>query len=88
MKRLVLVPDGWPCKLRECPPGLFVTDMETVCVKSQYPRVEILASGGSAYWTEAYIADNGDAFGGCQDAKLREEIQVQPVKAVWEEVEE
>jgi len=74
MKRLILVPDGWPCALYECRPGLFMFD-DTLCLRDDY--------GGF------YIAENGDAFwGGTPDKEHRAKLEVQPVKAEWEEYEE
>lgn len=35
MKRLVLVPDGWPCPLSECPPGVFAIE-DRIGFKSEY----------------------------------------------------
>lgn len=35
MKRLIIVPDGWPCTLEECRPGHFVLG-EQLCYKSEY----------------------------------------------------
>lgn len=35
MKRLELIPEGWPCKLSECRPGLFVWE-GNVGFKSEY----------------------------------------------------
>jgi hypothetical protein len=88
MKKLIIEPAGWPCKLRECPPGLFVTDMDTLCIKTDYPK-QIRGPQGlpGPYVTDAYCS-NGDSFSGIADDKLREELIVQPVKAVWVETEE
>ena len=35
MKQLVLKPNGWPCTLEECPPGIFVCG-ENIGFKSEY----------------------------------------------------
>lgn len=35
MKKLTLVPDGWPCTLEDCPPGPFLFK-NTLCFKSEY----------------------------------------------------
>lgn len=73
MKRLELQPEGWPCTFGECPPGLFLMG-EDVCLRTQY--------GSDAY------LDNGDAFwGGASTKEDRNALIVQPLKAVWMEVE-
>ena len=38
MRRLLIVPSGWPCALRECPPGPFIDPdhPENLCFKSEY----------------------------------------------------
>lgn len=48
---------------------------ETLCLASDYG--------------DYYIADNGDAFwGGTPSKEHRAKLEVQPVKAEWEEYEE
>lgn len=47
MRRLVMVPDGWPCAYDECRPGHFVCD-ENLGLKSEY--------GGEGY------CDSGEFF--------------------------
>ena len=73
MRTLKLVPNGWPCTLRECPPGCFVFD-EEVCFKSDYGQ-DAYCDGGSYFW------------GGTSDKEARAELIVQPVSPVWEEIE-
>ena len=40
MTKLLIVPDGWPCTLEECPPGPFVTldNPNLLCFKSEYSQ--------------------------------------------------
>jgi hypothetical protein len=76
MRRLVMVPDGWPCKLGECLPGHFVFK-DRLCFKDQY------GSEGNSY-NEA-----GEIFwGGVSSEDERQELIVQPVNPLWEEYEE
>lgn len=74
MRKLELKPDGWPCKLKECPPGLFLCG-ETVGLKSEYKsengNSEAFCDSGEAFW--------GDANrGGTADDTI-----VQPLIAEW-----
>lgn len=72
MKTLTLVPDGWPCKLSECPPGLFVCG-DDVAVKTDYGE------------DEAYL-DNGDRFhGAANTGGTTGDTLVQPVVVRWVE---
>lgn len=74
MKRLVIHPDGWPCKFAECRPGYFLF-MEALCLKTEY--------GDDAY------CESGEAFwGGVSSKEDRAGVIVQPVYAAWEEYEE
>jgi hypothetical protein len=59
MIRRLIVPDGWPCTLEECRPGMFVTlDLpDLICFKSEYTTVgkpDAYNSGGE------YFCDNGE----------------------------
>lgn len=45
MKNLRLLPEGWPCKLIDCPPGLFVYNGQ-VCCKTKYGENECYTSLG------------------------------------------
>ncbi len=37
MKRLEMIPEGWPCPLSECRPGHFLNiEYQTVCFKTDY----------------------------------------------------
>ena len=47
MRRLVMIPDGWPCTYEECRPGFFVFG-ESLFLKSEY--------GGEGY------CESGEAF--------------------------
>lgn len=76
MKTLQLVPDGWPCKLGEHV-GLFVYGANdgSCGLATEY--------GGDAY------TDGGEAFwAGTTTKAARAELIVQPVKAVWVEMDE
>jgi hypothetical protein len=80
MKRLVLVPHGWPCSLLECRPGLFLSD-EYVGFKSEYGGAEV---GNIEAFNEA-----GEFFwGGAKTHEERGKLVVQPMDYVWEEYEE
>lgn len=69
MKVLLIEPNGWPCKLSECPAGHF-TWGDNLGFKSEYRR------DGK---TEAYN-EGGEFF--CPP-EPREDFIVQPVVAVW-----
>lgn len=73
MKRLVLVPDGWPCKRNECRAGLFVTLSDCSDFWSNG------AIGLNTDYNTAYL-HNGDSC--CYEG------YVQPVIPEWEEYEE
>ena len=76
-KVMKVVPHRFPCTLSECPPGLFVDDDE-LCVKTAYRD-----DGG---FSEAYLADGGDAYwGGTSSKEKREQLIVQPCLPVWVE---
>lgn len=79
MRRLVMVPDGWPCPLTECPPGPFVWMAE--------PSV------GAMGWMSEYGRNDGgrDCFntaGEFIDWDQWKDSQVQPLATKWEEVDE
>lgn len=72
MKKLTIEPQGWPCRLCECPPGYFVFD-DDLCFKSEY---------GDSY------CDSGESFWGGTTSKTdRDRLIVQPAVAVWEKGE-
>ena len=75
MKRLIIQPEGWPCKFSECRPGHFLWG-EYLCLKSEYGDGEAFNEAGEAFW------------GGITNAGERAELTVQPVNPVWEEYEE
>ena len=81
MRRLVILPQGWPCTLGECPPGFYLFQ-DDLCMKTEYVResvggngVEAFNCGGEAFW--------GGASTNAECAKLI----VQPVSVRWEEYE-
>lgn len=69
MKRLVMVPDGWPCKFSECRPGHFLFMDKYLGFKSEYHT-----NNKSDAYNEA-----GEFYCGDRDGL------VQPVDPVWEE---
>lgn len=78
MKRLIIVPSGWPCKLAECSPGFFLwQDMNTelyhasLCFKSEYG--DVFNEAGECFW------------GGTTSKEARADIMVQPCDWEWEE---
>ena len=76
MKRLELKPDGFPCKLSECPPGLFLCG-ENVGLKTEY-----LSEKGDP---EAYC-DSGECFwGDANKGGSAKDTIVQPLIAEWVE---
>lgn len=71
MKRLVITPKGWKCRLGELRGGMFMFD-GALCLATPY--------------NEHYVIENGDAFWGGTNNKVdRAELMVQPVTAKWEE---
>lgn len=71
--QLVLVPEGWLCSLGECRPGFFVYK-GNLCLQTEYAGCVYCGSG------EVFWGDTGTK-------EIRQALQVQPVKAKWEEVE-
>lgn len=60
-----IVPHGWPVKLAECPPGLFVFDGHL--------------GFRSEYGDDAYVVQSGEYFwGGTDKRPERAELIVQP----------
>jgi hypothetical protein len=51
MKKILIIPHGWPCTLNECPPGHFMIDDE-LCFKA----VHVTAMGGCPV---AYFSTGG-----------------------------
>jgi hypothetical protein len=74
MIKRVIIPNGWPCKLIEAPPGPFVTleNPELLCFKSEYMRSD-------GVHPEAYNSA-GEAFHGNGPGHM-----VQPVDMITEE---
>lgn len=74
MKRMIIAPNGWECRLSECPPGAFIFEGH-LCFKSEYTvddnNVEAYNEGGEFFW------------GGTDTHSERHNLIVQPVKAVW-----
>ncbi len=73
-RRLLLIPDGWPCELSECPPGPFVHPAtewfaNLLCFKSEYMDGE----------TGKIIAYNSAGEFYCGEGL------VQPVRAIFED---
>lgn len=76
MKRLQLVPDGFECKLLECPAGFFLYG-EEVCFKSEYVddngRPEVYCESGEAFW------------GGTSKIEDLQKVMVIPLISRWVE---
>lgn len=80
MRRLMIEPNGWPCTLKECPPGHF-TYRDDLCFKTEY-RCATTASSPNGK-IEAYC-ESGEFFvGGADTEDAREQLVVQPVVAQW-----
>lgn len=77
MKQLIIVPDGRPCHLAECPPGYFMYE-DTLCFKTKYRTDE---NRIMAYDEEGEFFCHGDSD------HDRDYAIVQPVKAEWREDE-
>ena len=72
-KRYLIEPEGWPCTLAHCRPGLFMRD-GTLGLKTEY-----LSAGK----LEVYVCESGEAFwGGTAEEKSRSALEVQPVQMV------
>lgn len=69
MKKLVVRPNDWPCKLGECRPGLFMYDA-CLGLKSEYGEFFVVASG-EAFW------------GGVTTEQERAVLVVQPCHYEW-----
>jgi len=79
VKRLEMVPNGWPCTFKDCPPGYFVWQ-GNLCLMSDY--------GDNAGKRNAYC-DSGEYFlGGVTTTQERDGLAVQPVVPRWVEVDE
>jgi len=96
MRRLILEPDGWPCSIRECPPGFFLHG-DSLCFKTEYRQFEAVGStnvpGPEIRWamgnnSDVYCSSGESFWGGVTDKEERENIEVQPVIAKWEEYDE
>jgi len=95
MKRLVIRPEGWPCKLGECPPGLFLHG-DGLCFKTDYAPIKGKDVAGKVTWEmdqfgiDTYVA-GGDYF--CPvlpvavDITIKD-LEVQPCVYEWEEYDE
>jgi hypothetical protein len=57
MKTLELRPDGFPCTLAECPPGLFLHG-ENVGLKTEYGATEAFCDSGERFWGGVSRVDN------------------------------
>ncbi len=75
MVRRCLVPFGWPCKLEECPPGIFWFN-NSFGFKDEYGKAGNI-----------FCIDSGEIFWGGTDKKQdRDKLIVQPI--IIEEQEE
>ncbi len=48
--KLVVLPNGWPVELEECPAGFFVHN-EQLCFKSEYGDKDVFNSAGEYFCT-------------------------------------
>lgn len=72
MRRLVMLPEGWPCALQECRPGHFLWN-DNLCFKDEYgPAGHSYNEAGEIFW------------GGAKTDDERQALVVQPVSPVWE----
>jgi hypothetical protein len=76
MRRLELVPDGWPCTFKECYPGFFVYK-NVLCIKTEYAERE----------REAFCADGSVFWGPTRNSQDRDKLIVTPCSARWREDE-
>lgn len=76
MKRLEIRPDGWPVKLKDCPPGFFIYEGQ-LCFKSEYEESEVFNSAGEYFRPPI----GSDKTAGNEKSYL--EAVVQPVEYVW-----
>jgi len=74
MKKLVIIPNGWPCTLLECPPGFFVFE-DRLCLKTEYAYDGPYNEGGEVFW------------GGVDTKEERAKLIVEPVDMEWQEVD-
>jgi len=73
VKQPTIVPNGWPCKFRDCPAGLFqYGDATSFHLKTEY-RVD--------GFFEAFVVASGEAFwGGATTYDERDNLIVVPAK--------
>jgi hypothetical protein len=91
MRRLIIEPEGWPCTLDECPPGLFMYE-GTLAIKSAHPGMVCLKeSPPFDTWKiepgniNAPLADGGCQFwGGTGTQEELRKLEVQPCTYRWE----
>lgn len=83
MKELKIWPKGWPCTLEECPPGFFLF-RDSLCLKSEYHTTT--QSGESN--ADAYCESGEYFWGGVSATKDRNALIVQPVEAIWQEIQQ
>jgi hypothetical protein len=73
MKRLLIEPSGWPCTLKECPPGFFLYEKQ-LCFKTEY--------GKAINFQGPY---EPDAYNSAGEHFCLLDAEVQPVTDRWEE---
>lgn len=49
-----IVPDGWPVKVEECPPGFFMCD-DQLCFRNEYGQNGIFNSAGEYFVTRGIM---------------------------------
>jgi len=71
MKEIIVTPDGWMCKLSDCPPGFFMYE-GNLCFKTKYRNLD---------GNEQVYFDSGETF--C----VPNNPMVQPVNYETREIE-
>jgi len=93
MKRMIIQPRGWPCAIRDCPPGFFVSG-DALCFKTEYGAMETAGPtnvpGSEMRWTvgsqsDVYCSSGESFWGGATTKEEVEKLQVQPVAVEWSE---
>jgi hypothetical protein len=81
MKEVNIIPTGWPCKLSDCPPGIFYREStKALGFKTEYRDDE---SGE----IEVYCLPSGEIFwGGVTTPGERQDLIVQPCEVESHEI--
>lgn len=84
--KMIINPEGWPCKLKDCPPGFFVWE-GNLCFKTEYKAMETVGPTNVPGSDVRWVAGNRiDAYNKAGEHFCRgEDIEVQPAIAVWDD---